>query len=286
MDFRQAEERFKQLKAQFATGTLSEAGFKTQLEELMPQDEQGNWWMIGYETEQWYRHDGKDWVRADPPGNISQISTQKPLKQEIGTTAPRTNSDDQGSFWKIEKREVIQFSVGLGVFTLLYLFDRSNSTFRYWSPAFAVPLFFGLVFGPMVGAIVGAGRYIIPIFILYQSDYISMPFTNFLSYYYVFSSITLFSFAIEGFIIGLAKPLFKNYLSFTTILRAELLIIMANLIRFLLSWDLSRFLRTSPDSLIQSLKISLWYPLIGGLILVPIGLMIYSFILYRRKARA
>jgi len=75
MDFQQAEDRFKQLKAQFAAGRLSEPEFKTQLEGLMIQDEQGSWWMIGYETERWYRHDGKDWVQTDPPGNFSQKPT-------------------------------------------------------------------------------------------------------------------------------------------------------------------------------------------------------------------
>ena len=70
MDFKQAEERFEALKSKFAEGTLSEADFKAQLEELMIQDEKGGWWMIGYETGQWYRNDGEDWVRAEPPGHI------------------------------------------------------------------------------------------------------------------------------------------------------------------------------------------------------------------------
>jgi hypothetical protein len=43
---------------------LPEDKFKTQLEELMIQDETGSWWMIGYETEQWYRHDGNTWIPA------------------------------------------------------------------------------------------------------------------------------------------------------------------------------------------------------------------------------
>lgn len=72
MNFKQAENKFKQLKAQFAAGTLNEAEFKAQLEELMLQDDQGNWWMIGYETERWYRYDGTNWVQAEPPGNFSQ----------------------------------------------------------------------------------------------------------------------------------------------------------------------------------------------------------------------
>lgn len=71
MDFQQAEKKFKQLKAQFEAGTLNESDFKNQLEGLMIQDEGGSWWMIGYETEQWYRNDGDDWVLANPPANSS-----------------------------------------------------------------------------------------------------------------------------------------------------------------------------------------------------------------------
>ena len=72
MDFQQAEQKFKQLKALFEAEKISETEFKTQLEELMVQDEQDNWWMIGYETEMWYRHDGTNWIQTDPPGNLPQ----------------------------------------------------------------------------------------------------------------------------------------------------------------------------------------------------------------------
>jgi hypothetical protein len=66
MEFQQAEKRFKQLKDQFEAGALTETDFKAQLENLMVQDEGGSWWMIGYETELWYRHDGKNWIQANP----------------------------------------------------------------------------------------------------------------------------------------------------------------------------------------------------------------------------
>jgi hypothetical protein len=72
MDFKQAEKKFKQLKVQFETGALTENAFKAKLEELMVQDKGGDWWMIGYETEQWYRNVGTDWVQADPPGSPSE----------------------------------------------------------------------------------------------------------------------------------------------------------------------------------------------------------------------
>jgi len=37
--------------------------------------------VIGYETEQWYRHDGENWVQADPPG-ISSIKSIPAAGQE------------------------------------------------------------------------------------------------------------------------------------------------------------------------------------------------------------
>lgn len=75
MDFGQVEKRFRQLKAEFDAGKLPETEFKSQLEELMTQDEQGNWWMIGYETGLWHRNDGQEWVQTDPPRRSLEKST-------------------------------------------------------------------------------------------------------------------------------------------------------------------------------------------------------------------
>lgn len=67
MDFSQVEAEFRRLRGQFEAGTLTEDEFKAQLQELMIQDKQGRWWMLGYETERWYYHDGQAWVQAEPP---------------------------------------------------------------------------------------------------------------------------------------------------------------------------------------------------------------------------
>jgi hypothetical protein len=67
MDFAGVEAEFGRLKAQFERGALNEAEFKAKLEELMIEDEQGRWWILGYETGQWYVHDGEKWVQQDPP---------------------------------------------------------------------------------------------------------------------------------------------------------------------------------------------------------------------------
>jgi len=67
MDFSEVETKFQDLKTQFEAGTLTEAEFKAKLEDLMIQDEEGRWWMIGYETGRWYYHDGEKWVQGEPP---------------------------------------------------------------------------------------------------------------------------------------------------------------------------------------------------------------------------
>jgi hypothetical protein len=67
MDFVRVEAEFRRLKAQFERGALTEEEFKAQLEELMIEDEQGRWWILGYETGQWYVHDGEQWVQQELP---------------------------------------------------------------------------------------------------------------------------------------------------------------------------------------------------------------------------
>jgi len=72
MDFSQIAAEFHELKAQYDAGGLSEADFKARLQDLMIQDELGRWWMIGYETGQWYVHDGGGWVRKEPDSAAGQ----------------------------------------------------------------------------------------------------------------------------------------------------------------------------------------------------------------------
>ena len=67
MDFARVEAEYRRLKAQVERGALTEAEFRAQLEELMIEDEQGRWWIVGYETGQWYVHDGEKWVQQEPP---------------------------------------------------------------------------------------------------------------------------------------------------------------------------------------------------------------------------
>ncbi|MBM3149412.1 MAG: DUF4190 domain-containing protein [Chloroflexi bacterium] len=88
MDFSKIEAEFQKLKAQFKAGAITEAEFKAQLEKLMIQDEQGRWWMIGYETGQWYYHDGEKWVQGQPP----QLIERPPAEPPGGGKPPPTST--------------------------------------------------------------------------------------------------------------------------------------------------------------------------------------------------
>ena len=105
MDFQQTENRFKQLKAQFEAGTLTEDKFKSQLEELMVRDDTGSWWMLGYETERWYRHNGKEWIQTDlKSGHVEQL-----------VSAPKWTA----LFWIIVAWS-IAWAVGTAIFEIIF----------------------------------------------------------------------------------------------------------------------------------------------------------------------
>jgi hypothetical protein len=89
MDFSKVEAEFEKLKGQFAAGALTEAEFKARLQELMLQDEQGDWWMVGYETGEWYRHDGTNWVRDDPRSRLVIRGAPQPEVPPVAPTKPK-----------------------------------------------------------------------------------------------------------------------------------------------------------------------------------------------------
>jgi hypothetical protein len=65
--FARVEAEVARLRGELNAGRLNEEQFEDQLKDLMVQDAQGVWWMMGAETGQWHRNSGDGWVRADPP---------------------------------------------------------------------------------------------------------------------------------------------------------------------------------------------------------------------------
>src|SRR5574341_1159025 len=82
--FKRAENEFFRLKGQFAAGRLTRIQFETALRDLMVQDAQGRYWMLGVDSGNWFWHDGKDWVAANPYGDAPP-STPPP---RLASSAP------------------------------------------------------------------------------------------------------------------------------------------------------------------------------------------------------
>ena len=77
-NFEAAEERFFALKGKHSSGLLSDEEYETTLQELVIWDDHGRSWMIGAKTGQWYYHDGKDWIMAEPPEEPAAPAAQPP----------------------------------------------------------------------------------------------------------------------------------------------------------------------------------------------------------------
>ncbi len=87
--YRHAEDEYFKLRGQFDTGRITQESFDEKLRELMVQDAQGRYWMLGADSGKWYYYDGAKWVQSDPyPG-----ATPPPLPDAPAATttaAPAT----------------------------------------------------------------------------------------------------------------------------------------------------------------------------------------------------
>lgn len=65
-NYRASEDAYFKLRGQFDTGRISQEQFDEKLRELMVQDAQGRYWMLGADSGKWYFYDGANWVQSDP----------------------------------------------------------------------------------------------------------------------------------------------------------------------------------------------------------------------------
>ncbi|MHB8625079.1 MAG: transglycosylase domain-containing protein [Aggregatilineales bacterium] len=66
--FNDVEQTVHVLRRRYTAGLLSPDQLRAELRKLMILDNAGQWWMIGMETDRWYRYDGRDWTLDSPPG--------------------------------------------------------------------------------------------------------------------------------------------------------------------------------------------------------------------------
>ena len=81
MNFSEVEQIVKRLRLELQRGTLTRAQVEQRLQELMIQDQKGNWWMVGFDSGKWYCNPG--WIAAEGPGKspLRSPRPQIPVKQ-------------------------------------------------------------------------------------------------------------------------------------------------------------------------------------------------------------
>ncbi len=68
MNFKEAEDAFKRIKAKYERGEIGFEEFKARVKELMVRDGEGNIWMIGVKSGKWYVKTPEGWKLKEPPG--------------------------------------------------------------------------------------------------------------------------------------------------------------------------------------------------------------------------
>ena len=157
MNFAEVEREVAKLRQDLAAGRLTEEQFKARLRGMMVEDEAGNWWMVGYETGEWYRHHGTDWVRADPPGRVTPEPTPPPVSPPAhvpSRPAPQLVARLAASrldFWRGLGLALLGTALfGIGDWIDMFVLEIQVSPFVF------IPSLFGVLFGPWVGGFAGA----------------------------------------------------------------------------------------------------------------------------------
>lgn len=73
--FKQIEDQYFTLRGKLETSRLTREQFEAALKELMVQDAQGRWWMLGPDSGKWHVHDGQSWVEANPYPSANQTGS-------------------------------------------------------------------------------------------------------------------------------------------------------------------------------------------------------------------
>jgi membrane peptidoglycan carboxypeptidase len=65
--FQESQEQIRSLRRLYQAGQLSRPDLENQLRQLMVLDDNQVWWMMGVETDTWYRFENNEWLPGTPP---------------------------------------------------------------------------------------------------------------------------------------------------------------------------------------------------------------------------
>ena len=175
------------------------------------------------------------------------------------------------SLWKFGTREVVYAAIGAALFAVLSIATNflqipsaGNVSFR---PAVAIPLFFGIAFGPIVGFIAGFLGNIISDLVAGYGFWVWWDIGN----------------GLMGLVAGLMAFSFTSFKARATLLKAELYVVLGVVVGMGVA-SLSEMWVSGAD--INTVIYANFIPatvanLINGLILVPLLMIAYDAVITR-----
>ncbi len=94
--FTEVEQSVQVLRRRYTAGTLTKSQLQDELRKLMILDDEGYWWMIGLESDRWYKYNGKDWIAANPPGRTSDGAIPPGAAQSADAVAQGATAGSSG----------------------------------------------------------------------------------------------------------------------------------------------------------------------------------------------
>ncbi len=89
--FNQVEDEYFRLKGQLQAGRITREQLESALKDMMPQDAQGRYWMLGVDDAKWYVNDGSNWVESTPPrSTTTTIDTNASRQSEPPRSSKQT----------------------------------------------------------------------------------------------------------------------------------------------------------------------------------------------------
>lgn len=189
----------------------------------------------------------------------------------MAVTYDTKNLPEKRGLWRFGTREVVYAAIGAALYAVLafatnflQIPSAGNVSFR---PAIAIPMFFGVVFGPIVGFIAG---------------FLGNMLSDFLSGYGFWGWWDLGN-GIIGLVCGLIAFRLVSYKSTSSILKAELVVILGVLLGIAIA-SISELWVSGIDlatTFVQNFLPSVIGDLVNGLILVPILMIAYDAVTAR-----
>lgn len=95
--YRQSEARARALKSQFNAGLINRETLEAELKKLMILEDGRVWWMIGAQSDQWYKFENNQWLPATP--SVLELAAQQPAdsSQVIGGSLPLMGASGRAS---------------------------------------------------------------------------------------------------------------------------------------------------------------------------------------------